>query len=194
MCVSSWVQLLRRKNLVAVGRDDQCTDTWFAKYTLPSRDLVTHLLDLYFELLHPLMPIVHRQTLDRDIDAGRANVDTAFRGFIFTLLAIASRFSSDPRVLADPDDPTSAGDHFAAASRLYHQVYAASLINVQVLILTSTFMHGSIGPGTSWTVLGVAIRALQDIGLHQEKAYLDFSPFEQEMRRRVFWGAFILDR
>ena len=188
-----WIQLLRRKNLVAVGRDDAVTEEWFERYTLPDRDLIKDLFDLFFTQLHPLMPIVHRPSLERDLATGRADKDSAFRGFVFTILAIASRFSNDPRVLADSGDPDTAGDHFAAASRLYHQVYAASLINVQVMVLTATFMHGAIGPGASWTVLGVAIRALQDIGLHQEKAYRGFSPYEQELRRRVFWGAFILD-
>ncbi|CBQ71772.1 related to transcriptional activator Mut3p [Sporisorium reilianum SRZ2] len=188
-----WIQLLRRKNTVAVGRDDAVTEEWFERYTLPDRDLIKDLLDVFSQQLHPLMPIVHRPSLERDLATGRADKDSAFRGFVFTIFAIASRFSNDPRVLADSGDPDTAGDHFAAASRLYHQVYAASLINVQVMILTATFMHGAIGPGASWTVLGVAIRALQDIGLHQEKAYRGFSPYEQELRRRVFWGAFILD-
>lgn len=188
-----WIQLLRRKNTVAVGRDDAVTEEWFERYTLPENDLVKDLFDVFFQQLHPLMPIVHRPSLERDLAAGRAEKDSAFRGFVFTILAIASRFSKDPRVLADSGNPDTAGDHFAAASRLYHQVYAASLINVQVMILTATFMHGAIGPGASWTVLGVAIRALQDIGLHQEKAYRGFSPYDQELRRRVFWGAFILD-
>ncbi|CDW98074.1 hypothetical protein, partial [Sporisorium scitamineum] len=188
-----WILLLRRKNTVAVGRDDAVTEEWFERYTLPDHDLIKDLFDVFFQQLHPLMPIVHRPSLERDLATGRADKDSAFRGFVFTILAIASRFSNDPRVLADSADPDTAGDHFAAASRLYHQVFAASLINVQVLILTATFMHGAIGPGASWTVLGVAIRALQDIGLHQEKAYRGFSPYEQELRRRVFWGAFILD-
>ncbi|SPO23033.1 related to transcriptional activator Mut3p [Ustilago trichophora] len=188
-----WIQLLRRKNTVAVGRDDAVTEEWFERYSLPDRDLIKDLFDVFFTQLHPLMPIVHRPSLERDLATGRADKDSAFRGFVFTILAIASRFSNDPRVLADSGDPDTAGDHFAAASRLYHQVYAASLINVQVMVLTATFMHGAIGPGASWTVLGVAIRALQDIGLHQEKAYRGFSPYEQELRRRVFWGAFILD-
>lgn len=161
---------------------------------LPTHDLVFHLLDdIYFPHLHPLLPILHPPTFRRDIANGRATHDTAFRGLVFCVMTISSRFSTDQRVFADPSDPHSAGDHWAAASRLYHQTFAASLINVQVLLLTSTYMHASIGPGSSWTILGVAIRALMDIGLHQERANVDFTPFDQEMRRRVFWAAFILD-
>ncbi|PWN21734.1 hypothetical protein BCV69DRAFT_281663 [Microstroma glucosiphilum] len=189
-----WVHLLRRKNTVAVGRDDICSDEWFTRHMLPSNDLVFHLLDdIYFPHLHPLLPIIHPPTFRRDIRNNRASHDTAFRGLVFCIMTISSRFSDDPRVLADPEDPFSAGDHWAAGSRLYHQAFAASLINVQVLLLTATFMHASIGPGSSWTILGTAIRALQDIGLHQERANADFTPFDQEMRRRTFWSIFILD-
>lgn len=189
-----WVHLIRRKNTVAIGRDDICTDAWATKYMLPAHDLVFHLLDdIFFPQLHPLLPILHPPTFRRDIQNGRANHDTAFRGLVFCVLTISSRFSNDPRVLGDPNDPHSAGDHWAAGSRLYHQAFAASLINVQVLLLTATFMHASIGPGSSWTILGVAIRALMDIGLHQERVYEGFKPFDQEMRRRTFWASFVLD-
>lgn len=189
-----WVHHLRKKNTVAIGRDDICSEEWATRYMLPPLDLVFHLLDdIYFRHLHPLLPILHPPTFRRDIENGRATHDTAFRGLVFCVLTISSRFSSDRRVLADPNDPASAGDHWAAGSRLYHQAFAASLINVQMLLLTSTFMHASIGPGSAWTILGMAIRASMDIGLHQERAHQDFKPFDQEMRRRAFWAAFILD-
>ncbi|CAO1630399.1 unnamed protein product [Parajaminaea phylloscopi] len=189
-----WVHLLRTKNTVAIGRDDFCSDEWATRYMLPSLDLVFHLLDdIYFPHLHPLLPILHPPTFRRDIRSGRATHDTAFRGLVFCVMTISARFSADRRVLADPADPGSAGDQWAAGSRLYHQAFAASLINVQMLLLTSTFMHASIGPGSAWTVLGMAVRAAIDIGLHQERAHQHFKPFDQEMRRRAFWSAFVLD-
>ena len=169
-----WVALIRTKNLTAVGRDEPCIGDWLSLYSLPSEDLLLDLFDLYFTRLHPLMPILHRPTLQDDYYAGRHVEDAAFRGLVFTLLAIAARFSSDVRVRSDPDDPNTAGDAFAKASRFYHQVHAASLINVQVLLLSATFIHCDVGPGPPWTQLGVAIRALQDIGLHQDRAYHEF--------------------
>lgn len=190
-----WVRNVRKKTLVAIGRDEiYGAEGWFQRFPFPETGLLNELLDLFFQQLNPLLPIIHEQSLRKDLALGRAEKDSAFRGLVFTMIAIASRFmNNDPRVLAEEDQPDSAGDHWAAASRFHHQVYAASLINVQVLLLTSTFMPSTLGVGTSWTVLGVAIRALQDIGLHTEKAYSEYSPFEQEMRRRAFWAAVILD-
>jgi hypothetical protein len=190
-----WVQNLRRKNLCGVGRDDEDygSEAWLRRYLLPERDLLNLLFNVYFSQLHPLMPLLHRPSMERDIELGRAEDDIAFRGLVFTVLAIASRFTDDRRVLANPDDPNSAGDRFAAASRLYHQVHSASLINVQVLLLTCTFSSASLGPGVGWTVLGVAIRALLDIGAHQERAYAGLPLLEQELRRRAFWATHSLD-
>lgn len=190
-----WVRHVRKKTLVAIGRDDLYgAEGWFQRYHFPETGLLNQLLDLFFQQLNPLLPIIHEQSLRKNLAQGRAEKDSAFRGLVFTIIAIASRFlPNDSRVLADQNDPDSAGDHWAAASRFHHQVYAASLINVQVLLLTSTFMPSTMGVGTSWTVLGVAIRALQDIGLHTERAYSEYTPFEQEMRRRAFWAASVLD-
>ncbi|KAK0529793.1 Gypsy retrotransposon integrase-like protein 1 [Tilletia horrida] len=188
------------------GRGDDNSDpTWFNRYQLPEPQAVASLLSTYFSTFHPLMPIVHRRSLERDLAFGRAEHDTAFRGLVFTLLAIASRLGtsagekqrlselSEAERKTELEELEKRSDYYAAGSRMYHQVYAASLINVQVLLLTATFMHSSIGAGTAWTVLGVGIRILLDIGLHSERAYAGFSPFEQELRRRVFWGAYILD-
>lgn len=178
-----WVAYLRRKNLTAVGRDDVVNDEWFNRYQLPSADILYPLLTLFFTHLHPLMPILHPPSLLRDISLNRPSHDSAFRGLIFCIIAIAARFSDDVRVRTDPDDPDTAGDEYAAGSRLYHQVHAASLTNVQILILTSTFLHSSVGSGTSWLLLGMAIRGLLDIGLHQEKADADLPPFEVSIER-----------
>lgn len=190
-----WIKNLRRKNLCGIGRDDADygTDAWQQRYLFPEPELMEHLFDTYFGFLHPLMPILHRASMEKDIALGRAVDDVAFRGLVFTMLAIAARFTDDPRARANPDDPESAGDHWAAASRLYHQAYSATLINVQVLLLTCIFSPSSLGPGVGWTVLGVAIRVIIDIGAHQERAYAGLPQIEQELRRRCFWAAHTLD-
>lgn len=190
-----WVRHVRKKTLVAVGRDDiYATEGWFNRHPLPETHLLHQLLDFFFRQLNPLLPIIHEHSLRKDLSQGRAEKDSAFRGLIFTIIAISSRFfRDDHRVREDPNDPDTAGDQYAAASRFHHQVYAASIINVQVLLLATAFMPSTLSSGPSFVVLGAAIRASQDIGLHTEKAYAEYNPLEQEMRRRAFWAAFILD-
>lgn len=39
----------------------------------------------------------------------------------------------------------------------------------------------------SWTILGVAMRGAQMLGLHRDGELFDFTPDEVAERRRVFW-------
>ncbi|PWN46148.1 hypothetical protein IE81DRAFT_84812 [Ceraceosorus guamensis] len=190
-----WVMNLRRRNLCGVGRDDLdfATPSWKNRYRLPGQEVLRSLFDVYFGLLHPMIPILHRPSMEQDIAAGRAEVDVAFRGLVFTVLAIAARYSNDPRCWSDRSCPQTAGDDFAAASRLYHQVHSASLINIQVLSLSCFFASANMGPGVSWTLLGVAIRGIFDIGAHQERTLVGLSLLEQELLRRTFWNLVTLD-
>lgn len=44
-----------------------------------------------------------------------------------------------------------------------------------------------------WVLNGLAIRLAQSIGLHRDGAYLQLSPFETEMRLRLWWHLCVLD-
>lgn len=55
-------------------------------------------------------------------------------------------------------------------------------------------MRQKYDPQTLWTLTGLAIRMGQRIGLHRENISQRLSPFEAEMRRRLWWQILILDR
>jgi hypothetical protein len=44
-----------------------------------------------------------------------------------------------------------------------------------------------------WTVLSLAIRIANALGLHREESFASLRPFDKEMRRRLWWQIFILD-
>jgi len=48
-------------------------------------------------------------------------------------------------------------------------------------------------PGV-WYVLGSALRLTVDLGLHTEKLNMNYDPFTRDMRRRLFWSVYSLDR
>lgn len=55
-------------------------------------------------------------------------------------------------------------------------------------------MRQKYDPQTLWTLTGIAIRIGQRIGLHRESTSQNLSPFEAEIRRRLWWQILILDR
>ena len=45
----------------------------------------------------------------------------------------------------------------------------------------------------TWTMSSLAIRIANALGLHREESFISLSPFQREMRRRLWWQIFILD-
>lgn len=48
-------------------------------------------------------------------------------------------------------------------------------------------------PTSSWNLTGLAIRLAQSLGMHRDGSQLNLSPFDAEMRRRLWWSICILD-
>jgi hypothetical protein len=57
------------------------------------------------------------------------------------------------------------------------QAYVMLLVSVRV----------SYDPHLLWMLSGVAIRMAQRMGLHRDGEQIDLSPFDTEIRRRIFW-------
>jgi hypothetical protein len=56
------------------------------------------------------------------------------------------------------------------------------------------YLHASLELNHCWTVVGLAVRAAQELGLHLDPAQFTAHIVEQEIRKRVWWGCFVLDR
>lgn len=62
-----------------------------------------------------------------------------------------------------------------------------------LLLLTLYSIMRPSTPGV-WYVLGTTLRLCVDLGLHTEKLNNQFTPFVKDLRRRLFWCAYSLDR
>jgi hypothetical protein len=83
---------------------------------------------------------------------------------------------------------------------LEHALAKADFLNVPDLVLVQAFTiflflvrrHDS--PRFVWMMTGLAIRMGQALGLHRDGAHFDhLTPYEVEMRRRVWWSLCMLD-
>lgn len=61
-----------------------------------------------------------------------------------------------------------------------------------LLLATYSLMRPNI-PGV-WYTMGSALRLTIDLGLHAEKLNRNYDPFTRELRRRLFWCVYSLDR
>lgn len=153
---------------------------------------VEHLMTLYFCWEYPTFASLSKDHFLRDFRDRRRRYCSPL--LVNAMLALGCRFSELPAARANPNDPTTAGDHFfAEAKRLLGTERSMdALASIQALGLM-TIREGSCGRDTeSFYYCQLAIRIAVEIGLHHETLIAD--PAEREVRRATFWGAFTLDQ
>ena len=62
-----------------------------------------------------------------------------------------------------------------------------SLVVLQALVLHLLSVRDIYQPRAVWSLTGVAVRIAQGMGLDCDGVFLGLSPFETEMRRRIWW-------
>ncbi|KAK3297331.1 fungal-specific transcription factor domain-containing protein [Chaetomium fimeti] len=67
------------------------------------------------------------------------------------------------------------------------------MIILQALVIYLISLQGRYDRHAVWILGGVAIRIAQKMGLHRDGATLGLSPFESEMRRRLWWQIIMTD-
>lgn len=69
----------------------------------------------------------------------------------------------------------------------------ATIPTIQALLLLAGHQQGSRN-SISWLYSGLAIRLAQDMGLHRDSAKWNLDDRQSEIRRRVWWACFLVDR
>ncbi|KAI0007253.1 fungal-specific transcription factor domain-containing protein [Xylariaceae sp. FL0662B] len=161
---------------------------------LPPKPMVDKLLLTYYGAVHVMMPILHWPTFQHEVEELYQNnnlqrVPPSWNSMFLTVLAMGSLFSSDPC----PGRTLLAGE-FLEASRGLIDPWNNDfdLDNVRTFFLHSLALNELNLKSAAWNWLGNAVRSAQDIDLHLELGIR--SRVEADMRRRVWWAIYILDR
>ncbi|KAJ5788549.1 hypothetical protein N7457_003539 [Penicillium paradoxum] len=159
-------------------------------------ELALHLLDVHWTRQHHTFLLTYRPAIMRDLPKGDG--PNCSRFLLNAIFACASKFSSRIDVRDDPMDPATAGRRFfrrcdellAQESHLFRPSIPTV---VGLLLLGSTFnARGDTSKG--WLYTGYALRMVYDLGLHLDPKETNDDAEEVEIRRRVFWGAFVCDK
>ncbi|KAJ7486084.1 fungal-specific transcription factor domain-containing protein [Mycena galericulata] len=161
-------------------------------YVYPPADLIDSLLELYFTNVHPTLPILHRPSFERSVAEGLYLTDTKFGAALLAVLAIASRYSDDPRVLVDANTHSS-GWKFVAQIQIVPRFFDPSIYEVQFCGLMTMFSVGTSAPHMSSLYHGLGVRFLQHRGAHRPRR-VDGYDFQDELWNRAFWCFYLMDR
>ncbi|KAF9534400.1 fungal-specific transcription factor domain-containing protein [Crepidotus variabilis] len=171
----------------------------------PERDLADKLVEAYFSRLHFLMPVIDKpsflrkysQLMDNNQSQEVVRSETAFMSLLFALFACAANLVEDPRLaISERHDDGGMGMVYYERALVLQYISHPNIqpSHVQCFILMSSFLCSVNCLPQAWILIGQAVRAGQDLGLHRSPRRLVITPVEKETRRKIWWGVYTLDR
>ncbi|RGP72628.1 hypothetical protein FLONG3_6636 [Fusarium longipes] len=167
---------------------------------LPPDEAMQRLVRAYFNNTGLLYPYIHEQefldTYQRFRASGfRGDVRRTWLGLLNMILAMATCTSCW--------EGSGSETHFEESDIYYRRARGlcqtqmfrgTTLETVQYLLLMSQYLQGTQKSVHTWTIHGLAVKAAMSIGLHSRDIASKFTPLQQEMRKRTWYGCVLLDR
>jgi len=162
------------------------------KDEVPRKDILDHLIELFFDSIYYQVPIIHPGTFMKQYKEGKVSPN-----LLNAMCAAVARFSNHPDVVTTP--PFLAGEPFATNVRgmVVDSIDIPTVSNVQALVFLSMYEYGAARGPRAWMFGGMAVRQAQELGLNREDSsplfHLKGDWVMRETRRRTFWACFMLD-
>ncbi|KAI1082551.1 fungal-specific transcription factor domain-containing protein [Whalleya microplaca] len=155
----------------------------------------------YIQNVEPLCKVLHIPTTARMVEAVSQKPVTASKAdecLLFSIYHFAVFSMTDDDCMRDfGQSRTVLSDKYQFAMRQalvnasWLKTTEMTVIQAYVLFLISA--RSQIDHHTFWIMTGVAIRIAQRMGLHRDGQRLGLSPFDVQMRRRLWWQLLPLD-
>lgn len=164
---------------------------------LPPKYAATSQFQHYMNNVHMFDPVLDESTFYASVDAvynADSSIATPFDHWIVRIvLAIACISISDERGDAPYSD--ALGHINAALEHAENVLRPGSIAGIQAICLLTDYSLLDPHHFDAWNLVGVASRAMMDLGLHQEPPKNAPIPKAKlELRRRVFYSVYTLDR
>ncbi|KAL1413262.1 hypothetical protein Q8F55_001017 [Vanrija albida] len=159
-------------------------------------DLLNDLLGIFFSTIHPVWPIMHIPTFFEDLQQLREH---SFSALVVSMCMLASRYSSDPRVFTDPENPATAGvRYYELFNRLIeHAVNSDHVIYAIKGRFFASMFHcvDNVPHPVAQGLFADALSRTLDGGLHRHvSAEIWGNPVVREVRSRVAWAIYTWDK
>ncbi|KAI9838016.1 MAG: hypothetical protein M1819_006170 [Sarea resinae] len=168
--------------------------------SLPSKEVQEHLAEVFFEFVYgQSYLLLHKPSFMRRLRAG-----TVPPVLILAVCAVSARFSTHPLVNSEP--AFLRGEEWAKVAREIslkrYDVPNITILTVYLILGLHEF--GTCQGGRSWMLGGMAQRMAYALQLHRDLMHdplarrhgqegeLSFT--DREIRRRVMWACFMMDR
>lgn len=157
------------------------------------------LLQVYFDFHHELTPIFHVPSIMAQFEQVLGNrIVSRSTDHVYTLAIlnmICALAAAHSRQGHGGSDATSRKYYNTAMQLMQPNLMSEWRIEkVQALLLGARYLQSSSYSDECWTVLGLAIRIAYDLELHRPPDPEQFDCIDQEVRKRVWYACFGLDK
>lgn len=169
----------------------------FERNSLPARYATVSLTQHYLDNIFTLFPFFSETTFMASLSLVYSEDGRFARPYDHFILrmVLAISAASKSRRSVDQNAIDSVRHASAAIGLAETAINPGSIAGVQALLLLTQYSLFDPVHFSCWDLVGVASRVMVDLGIHQEPAAdLRISKDELEMRRRVFYCVFALDR
>ncbi|KAJ5276005.1 hypothetical protein N7524_002158 [Penicillium chrysogenum] len=153
-----------------------------------------HLLSIYWSRQLYTAQIIYRPAFMRDMACEGPYFSKLLLNAIFF---VVSKHCDRPELRSDPNDITTAGWKFRQRfTQLLRDSFDKSEITtLQALLIMSNALFSRCDERSlSWLYAGNAFNMFIDLGLHVLPAVDSITAEELEIRKRVLWGAYLIDK
>lgn len=162
---------------------------------MPERNRANQLTDAYFARVHLLYPFVHEPSFRSRYEhlwTGEQPKDLAWLAVVNVILAYGCEFCPHENGIQHEASVLISRAKRILLSRVFEDV---GLDLAQALLLLCHYLQGALELNECWNLFGLAIRSSIAIGLHIDPSGdPSINTIEREVRKRVWWGCFVLDR
>ncbi|KAJ5976769.1 C6 zinc finger domain protein [Penicillium viridicatum] len=167
----------------------------------PTQAQIFRLWQIYLDNVNPLLKVTHTPTLQtRIIDAASdiANINPTLEALMFSIYCVSILSLTEDQcgaLFGSPKKDLLTPYQFACqqALRGCSILGSSDRESLTALYLYLVSIRPDTDPASLSSILSVAIRIGQRIGIHNESTYGKCSALEAEMRRRLWWSLIIFD-
>ncbi|KAI1026910.1 hypothetical protein LB503_012757 [Fusarium chuoi] len=167
----------------------------------PSPAQGSFLWQIYLENIEPLVKVLHIPTMSRlmtQVRRGEHDLRPGDEALVFAIYYSAVTSMETQEVEANLGASQS---HFISQFRfaLEQALAKSNLLNttnmamLQAFVIYLTVVKCHDDSKFAWTLTSLCVRMAQALGLYRDGQQLGLSPFEVEMRRRLWWAIVSLD-
>ncbi|TKY89345.1 hypothetical protein EX895_001876 [Sporisorium graminicola] len=164
-------------------------------------ELAIHLLNLHWNRQHHAYLVTYRPLFMRDMAAPTGKAKYFSKLLFHAILFGAAKFSDRiDQVRSDVNDPSTAGLQFLERVQqlLPEALIKSRITTVQALLLLACTHYARGSESAAWLHSGLAFRMAIDLGMNEDSVQLvasgNMALEELELRRRVVWAAFVIDK